>query len=110
MVESASPTLARCVFLVRAGSFRELSVPWRRQQDVFREHFKMARWDDLVVAVSHGWHYQAHVTTLEQNTRSSTALRCKCTSRSETVCASRILRGKGKGTKRRSKLSGSGGG
>ena len=59
-VMSASPSFEHCVFLVRGDCFAELPVPWPRQQDLPTGHFKVPKPGDLVVAVSHGWHFQAH--------------------------------------------------
>mmetsp|Transcript_34128 Transcript_34128/g.98401 ORF Transcript_34128/g.98401 Transcript_34128/m.98401 type:complete len:887 (+) Transcript_34128:151-2811(+) len=59
-IMQCGPRSFQCIGLVKASGLKEMSAPWPRNQDVPQEWFLMPKPRDLVVAVSHGWPYQAH--------------------------------------------------
>jgi len=54
------PDVRESVKFLEAQSFNSLPKPWPRSQDLPRESFLEPQQDDLVLAVSHAWHYAAH--------------------------------------------------
>ena len=47
------------VVFIRADAFRAMPIPWPRCQDLVDSH-ALPQPDDLMIALSHGWPYQAH--------------------------------------------------
>eukprot|EP00931_Biecheleriopsis_adriatica_P119977 TRINITY_DN9512_c0_g1_i1.p1 TRINITY_DN9512_c0_g1~~TRINITY_DN9512_c0_g1_i1.p1 ORF type:complete len:873 (-),score=155.93 TRINITY_DN9512_c0_g1_i1:58-2676(-) len=52
--------LCEFLALLKASQLKKLSPPWPRCQDLEDLNFRVPRADDVVVAISHGWPFQAH--------------------------------------------------
>eukprot|EP00931_Biecheleriopsis_adriatica_P002085 TRINITY_DN10273_c0_g1_i1.p1 TRINITY_DN10273_c0_g1~~TRINITY_DN10273_c0_g1_i1.p1 ORF type:complete len:881 (-),score=151.19 TRINITY_DN10273_c0_g1_i1:147-2789(-) len=59
-VLEASSRFREILGMVRASQLKNISLPWPRSQDLEKVYFKVPKPDDLVVAISHGWPFQAH--------------------------------------------------
>ena len=64
------PGLKQSIRLIKSESLPELPIPWPRQQDVSPTVYNEPSKDDLVLSVSHTWHFQAHPDPLGEKLKS----------------------------------------